>query len=212
MESDMKLIGERIRFCRKEKKETLQQLGSAIGVHKSTIMRWEKGETERIGTAVLSALAVHFDVSALWLSGADAPMRSAKKSHSAIRIPVLGYVKAGTPIEAVQEILDYEEIPADMAAQGDCFALSVKGDSMEPRICQGDVVIVRKQECVDNGDVAVVLVGENEATVKKFFRNENGVKLIAFNPMFDPMFFTPDEVNTMPVTVIGKVIELRGKL
>lgn len=212
MKSDKKLIGERIRFCRKEKKETLEQLGSAMGVHKSTVMRWEKGETERIGTAVLSALANHFGVSTLWISGDDTQMNDIKEKRQAVRIPVLGYVKAGIPIEAVQEILDYEEITAETASQGECFALSVKGDSMEPRICQGDVVIVRKQENVDNGDIAVVLVGENEATVKKFYRNENGVKLIAFNPMFDPMFFTPTEVNKMPVTVIGKVIELRGKL
>ena len=212
MEINKSLIGERIKSCRKEAGETLSQLGEALGVHKSTVMRWEKGETERIGNAVLTALAEHFRVSALWLSGADAQKAIEKKQLSSVRIPVLGYVKAGIPIEAVEEILDYEEISSELAQTGEFFALSVKGTSMEPRICEGDVVIVRMQESVDNGDIAVALVGDNEATVKKFFRNSDGVKLIAFNPLFEPMFFTPSEVNSLPVRVIGKVIELRGKM
>ena len=87
------------------------------------------------------------------------------KSESKIKpttIPVLGSVPAGIPIEAIQDIIDYEEIDAATAAKGEYFALQVKGSSMEPRICEGDIVIVRKQDDVESGEIAIVMVnGEN---------------------------------------------------
>lgn len=126
-------------------------------------------------------------------------------------IPVLGYVRAGIPIEAVEEILDYEEISEDMARQGEYFGLIIKGDSMEPRMREGDVVIVRKQNTVDNGDIAVVLVNGNDATVKKFFKYDSGINLISFNSKYDPFTYTPEQVNSLPVQVIGRVVELRAK-
>lgn len=133
------------------------------------------------------------------------------KKGKGVSIPVLGYVRAGIPIEAVEEILDYEEISEDMARQGEYFALKIKGDSMEPRMREGDVVIVRKQSVVDNGDIAVVLVNGDDATVKKFFRYDNGISLISFNPNYDPFTYTPEQVNSLPIQVIGKVVELRAK-
>lgn len=126
-------------------------------------------------------------------------------------IPVLGYVRAGIPIEAVEEILDYEEISEDMARRGEYFGLIIKGDSMEPRMREGDVVIVRRQTTVDNGDIAVVLVNGNDATVKKFFKYDSGVNLISFNSSYEPFIFTPEQVNNLPVQVIGRVVELRAK-
>ena len=134
-----------------------------------------------------------------------------RKKSKGILIPVLGYVRAGIPIEAVEEILNYEEISEDMARQGEYFGLIVKGDSMEPRMREGDVVIVRKQSQVDNGDVAVVLVNGNDATVKKFYKYDTGINLISFNPAYDPFTFSPEEVNSLPVSVVGKVVELRAK-
>lgn len=129
-----------------------------------------------------------------------------------IKIPVLGYVRAGIPIDAVEEVLDYEEISEEMARQGEYFALQIKGDSMEPRIQEGDVVIVRQQSDIDSGDIAVVLVNGNDATVKKFVKHENGVSLVAFNAKYEPMFYTPKEIQELPVSILGKVVELRGKL
>lgn len=128
-----------------------------------------------------------------------------------VKIPVLGYVRAGIPISAVEEILDYEEISEEMSRQGQFFALKIKGDSMEPKFSEGDVVIVQQQSTVENGDIAVVLVNGGDATVKKFYRSDSGIKLISTNPAYDPFFFTPDEVNTLPVQIIGKVVELRAK-
>lgn len=128
-----------------------------------------------------------------------------------IKIPVLGRVAAGLPLEAVEEIIGYEEITPELAASGDYFALAIQGDSMAPTICQGDVVVVRKQEDIENGEIAVVLVNGQDATVKKFFRTEQGVKLVPLNPNYEPLFFTAEEVGRLPVVAVGKVVELRRK-
>lgn len=99
-----------------------------------------------------------------------------------------------------------------MAETGDFFALKIKGDSMEPRITEGDVVIVREQSDVDSGDIAIVLVNGDEGTVKKLMKYENGsIALVASNPAYQPMLFTPKQIESLPIMVIGKVVELRGK-
>ena len=125
-------------------------------------------------------------------------------NNKAYKIPVLGYVRAGIPIEAVEEIIDYEEISQEQARTGEFFGLQIKGDSMEPRITEGDIVIVRKQETVDNGDIAVVLINGDDATVKKFYKSDAGIKLVSTNPKYDPFFYTPDEVNSLPISIVGK--------
>lgn len=135
-----------------------------------------------------------------------------KQRIKGVQIPVLGYVRAGVPLDAVEEILDWEEIHPSMAETGDFFALKIKGDSMEPRITEGDVVIVREQPDVESGEVAIVLVNGDDATVKKLVKYENGsIALVAFNPAYQPMLFTPEQIESLPVRVIGKVVELRGK-
>ena len=127
------------------------------------------------------------------------------------KIPVRGLVAAGLPIEAVEDILDYEEITADMAAKGEYMALKLRGESMEPRMKNGDVVIVRIQPEVENGDVAVVLVGGAEATVKKVRISADGIMLVPYNPSYEPVYFSKKEIEELPVTIIGKVVELRAK-
>lgn len=132
------------------------------------------------------------------------------KSHG-IKIPVLGRVVAGIPIEAIEEILDYEEISESTARTGDYFALQVKGDSMEPRMYEGDVVIVRKQETAQTGDVAIVLINGDEATVKKIRIMDSGIMLIPFNTKYDPWIYTAEDIERLPVKIIGKVVECRQK-
>lgn len=128
------------------------------------------------------------------------------------RIPVLGTVKAGIPITAVQEILDYEEISSEMARCGEYFALRINGDSMEPRMHEGDVVIVKQQSTVDSGQIAIVLVNGDEATVKKVRFRNNGIELIAFNSYaYEPHFYSAEEIRRLPVEIIGRVVELRAK-
>lgn len=137
---------------------------------------------------------------------------SMSASGKGVRIPVLGRVVAGIPIEAVEEILDYEEITPELAATGEFFALKIRGHSMEPRMMEGDVVIVRKQEDVESGDVAIVLVNGNEATVKRVKKQEEGITLIATNTsVYEPHFYSNKEIKNLPVQILGKVVELRGK-
>lgn len=120
-------------------------------------------------------------------------------------------VVAGIPIDAVEEILDYEEITPEMAAHGEHFALLIKGDSMEPKMSAGDVVIVRKQSDINSGDIAIVLVNGNEATVKKIKKSPEGITLIPTNQAYDYAFYSNDDIINLPVSIIGKVVELRAK-
>ena len=132
-------------------------------------------------------------------------------STSGSVIPVLGDVAAGIPIEAITDIVDYEEIDAAMAATGEFFGLRIKGASMEPRMREGDVVIVRKQDFAETGDTVVVLVNGDSATVKKIKYGPDGISLIPTNPSYDVQFYSAADVDRLPVRVIGRVVELRAK-
>lgn len=127
------------------------------------------------------------------------------------RVPVLGRVAAGLPLYATQDIIDWEELPKAWKLKGDYFGLVIKGTSMEPRMCEGDVVIIRKQETCENGQIAIVLVNGDEATCKRVVFQDNGITLISTNPMFPPQFYTAAQVRTLPVQIIGVVVELRAK-
>lgn len=198
-------LGSYIKSLRIRSGYTQEQLGKLIGVQRAAVQKWECGRVCNLRRETINRLAEIFNVSpSVFFDIED-------ETLSSVSIPVLGYVRAGKPIEAVEEIISYEEISRDMSHQGEYFALSVKGDSMEPKISEGDIVIVRRQQTVENGEYAVVLVGNNDATVKKFYRLDNGIKLISTNPSYDPFFYTIEEVDTLPVEVIGKVVELRAK-
>ena len=134
-----------------------------------------------------------------------------KEKEKGVKIPVLGYVAGGVPIEAIEDIIDWEEIPESMARRGEYFGLQIKGHSMEPKICEGDIVIVRKQPDIESSEVAIVIVNGDEGTCKKVVKHSNGISLISFNPTYEPIFYTADEVNSLPVTILGKVVELRRK-
>lgn len=182
-----------------------RELAERIGVRQSTVGMWENGKNKPEYKRLLT-LAELFGVDVNYLVGDDQ-----KNSDNVIRVPVLGHVAAGIPIEAIEDIIDYEELPAAQYKDGDYFGLRVKGDSMEPRIMADDVVIVRKQPDVESGEIAVILVNGYDATVKRLVKHENGISLIALNAAYPPKFYTCDEINRLPIEVVGKVVELRGK-
>lgn len=201
-------VGERIRYYRQN--AGLRQEDVAIKAHttKQTIQRYECGIITNIPAEKLELIAHALGVRPETLMG-----WTKTDATKAVKIPVLGTVVAGIPMEAIENIVDYEEITPALAATGEFFALKIKGQSMEPRICEGDVVIVRKQSDVESGDVAIVLVNGNEATVKKVKKTEEGIMLIANNmDVYSPHFYSNKEIKELPVQVIGKVVELRGKL
>lgn len=183
-------------------------LAKRLSVGQNTISNWETGRTEP-DSATLQKLAELFDVSVDYILGHSLTKHISKTGG--LRIPVLGDVAAGIPIEAVQDIVDYEEIDAAMASSGEYFGLRIKGSSMEPRMREGDVVIVRKQDYADTGDTAVVLVNGDSATVKKIKKGPDGLSLIPTNPAYDPMYYTAAEVESLPVRILGRVVELRAK-
>lgn len=156
----------------------------------------------------ITMLANYFGVSVDYLLGkTDTKI----KKPAGVRIPVLGRVAAGIPIEAITDVDDWEEIPADMAKTGEFAALRIRGDSMNPRMEDGDVVIVRIQEDCNSGDIAVVMINGCDATCKRLVKTTDGIRLESFNPAYKPMTFTNQEVLELPVRLFGVVVELRAK-
>lgn len=130
----------------------------------------------------------------------------------AIRIPVLGRIAAGIPISAVTEIIDWEEVRPEEVTGGEYFALQIRGDSMEPRIKNGDVVICRQQDDAEDGETVIAMVNGDDACCKKLKKYKDGsIGLLSTNPSYEPMIFTVDEIGQAPVRIIGLVKELRGK-
>lgn len=202
----------RLKELREARGLSQYSFADAFGISQSTIGNWEAGKREP-NFDTMQRLADFFGVSVDYLLGREsAPDGPPAPSRPGSQwIPVLGRVAAGTPIEAVEDILDYEEIDAQTAASGEYFALKIKGQSMEPKISDGDVVIVRKQDDCDSGDTAVVLVNGDEATVKRIKKEPAGIMLIPSNPAYEPKFYSNGEIDSLPVRIIGKVVELRAK-
>lgn len=211
---DYKAIGRRIEQRRKELGLTLADLAAAVDLSASTIQRYEKGHFDKIKLPVLQAIASALKVAPEWLMCLDAPSASVPPApREYIRVPVLGRVAAGIPIEAIEDIVGWEDLPSAYGAGGaEYFGLQIKGDSMEPKISDGDVVIVRKQPDVDSGEVAVVLINGCDATVKRIKKNSSGITLIANNPAFEPIYYSNEEVAQLPVVILGRVVELRAKI
>ena len=99
--------------------------------------------------------------------------------------------------------MDYEEITPELANTGTFFALRIQGESMEPKLSDGDIVIIRQQNTVENGEIAVVLVNGQDATVKQIIKHDNGIFLNGFNPIvYTPQFYTDDQIEELPVTLL----------
>ena len=211
-------FGERIKTLRLELGLTLEEVGQIVGVGKSTVRKWESGEIAnmRRDKIALLAKALHVDPATLmgWENKpAHADAIPVEKKSSPIRVPVLGSIPAGIPIEAIQDILDWEELPASMGKGGaEYFALQVKGDSMYPNYLDGDVLIFRRQETCNSGQDCAVMVNGDDATFKRVKIGEKGITLQPLNPAYDPMYFTREECAEIPVRIIGVVVELRRKI
>ena len=134
-----------------------------------------------------------------------------KRTAKGVVINVLGRVAAGIPIEAIEDIIDTEEISEELAKTGDFFGLQIHGDSMEPRMKEGDVVIVRKQDDAESDDIVIALVNGDDATCKRLKKYADGISLISNNPAYAPMYFSNKEIEEKPVRIIGRVVELRAK-
>lgn len=202
----MSTIGQRIKLRREELGLSQEELGKRLGYKSRSSINKIELDQRNLTQSKIKSIADALETTPSYIMGWE---ETTAPTTTGIKIPVLGRVAAGIPVDAIEDVLDWEEIPQSMAATGEYFGLKIKGDSMLPDIKSGDVVIVRRQEQVENGEIAIVLINGDEATAKKVKHTESGIMLIPNNPTFEPMFFSKAEIATKPVQIIGRVVELR---
>lgn len=199
---------ERLHLCRKERRETLDQVAALIGVNKSTVSRWEQGNTTRLNLATLQVLAKHYGVSVEWLSGEDVPRYNARnwlEDHSLpldelIDLPVWG--------TAPGKVVRQPAFP-DAPWEYNEFWLIVEGDSMAPQICADDLILVRAQETAQDGQYAVVLIDSAKSVVRRVRLGKDYIELQCDNPYYPPQRFEGEDRNR--VRIVGIVIESKRK-
>lgn len=218
-------IGEIIKQYRIEHNLSMDAFSEKSGISKSYISLLEKNKHPKSGKPispsvqsikqVADAIGMDFDV---LFSNIDGNVSLVKNEEPvlqpekrAVTINVLGRVAAGIPLEAIEDIIDTEEISEEMAKTGEFFGLQINGDSMEPKFSKGDVVIVRKQDDAESGDIVIAMVNGDDATCKRLKKYQEGIALISTNLAYDPMYFSNKEIEEKPVHIIGKVVELRAK-
>ena len=201
------------RICDLIRKKGLTELQfcKATGIPQSTWYSWKQRDsipTNRYMPNITTFLGVSAEYI---ISGEGENIQKIELDDEPIQIRVLGKVAAGIPIEAVEDVIGEETISKKMAETGDYFGLRISGDSMEPTIHHGSIVIVRQQDDVENGDIAIVIVNGEDATCKKIEKFENGIMLVPINKAYEEKFYTNEEVEKLPVRIIGKVVESRTK-
>lgn len=198
-------LAENIKKIRKDKGFSQDYIAEQLGYKSyTTIQKWESGVSE-------PSLQKLHDLANLLGVDVDTLVSDSTPKTKGVKIPVLGKVAAGVPIEAIEDIIDYEEIPESMSRSADYFGLQIRGDSMEPKISDGDVVIVRKQDDAESGNIVIATVNGDEATCKKIKKTESGLMLISTNPDYEPFIYSWEDVKRLPVRILGRVVELRAK-
>lgn len=204
-----------LRILRKKKGLSLKALGEILGLSESTVSLYESGKRQPDNNTLIK-IANFFDVSTDYLLGisnnsaknADATNEKLYEKYSEIislpetkKIPLLGNIACGDPITAIQNTDDY--VNADVNIHAD-FALLCKGDSMiNARIHDGDLVYIRNQPIVDNGEIAAVLI-DNEVTLKRFYKLPDYIELRAENPRYSPIVIPKQEAES--VRILGKAV------
>lgn len=187
--------------------KTQKEIASAIEVSPQTFNTWCQGiAIPRMGK--VQRLADYFKIGKSDLI--DDKSLPLPVTHG-VNINVLGRVAAGIPLEAIEEIVDTEEITEDLARTGEFFGLRIKGDSMEPDIHNGDTVIVRKQDDAESDEIVIALINGNDGVCKRLKRYTDSIALVSLNAKYEPMYFNQKEIADKPVRIIGKVVELRRK-
>lgn len=200
---------DRLVQLRKELNLTQTEFAEKIGFSRTAISAWEIGRNEPSNEDTIK-IADFFGVSVDYIIG-KTNNRKGESSSPAV-VLVYGTIPAGIPMEMIEDIIDTEEIDADMLKGGkQYFGLKVKGNSMYPEYLDGDTIILEKLDNVESGSDAVVMVNGNDGTFKRVFKNENGIILQPLNPEFQPIIYTNEQIEKLPVKVIGKVVELRRK-
>lgn len=223
-EIDFEKVGKRLELSRKDKNLSAEEVGKQVGVNRSTVLRWEKGETKNIKIPIIQALAKIYDVNASWLLGYDVSKKeedykklNRKESNilsipnNVKRIPIIGKISAGLPILAVENIIDYAFAPSSYVQKDyTYFYLQVQGDSMNRKFNDGDIILVQQQDYIENDEIGVFLIND-EATVKKYYEEDGIIELrpLSTNPIHKKQEYDPKKVD---FKIIGKVISYQGKV
>lgn len=201
------MLGEHIRQLRKQKKITQNDLALHMGITQQAVGKWETGRSLPDSDALLR-LAAYFGVGVDVLLGAEQPEEApAYNPAMQAQVPIVGTVRAGYGALAFEE--DYGTEPATVRDPENYFYLLVKGDSMEPRIQDGDLALVRRQPTLDDGDLGVVVFGEGEGTLKRFLRRGNAIVLQPFNPGYEAVVLKGEELENLYIA--GKVVETKAR-
>lgn len=197
-----------LKILRKKRMLTQAEVARELNITPQAYAHYEQGYSAP-DILTCKKLSIIFGVSLDVLLG-DKPLSEAK----GIRIPVLGVIPAGTPIEAIEDVLGYEEISEDLARRGEYFALKVEGDSMLPTIKNGDIVIIKQQSDADSGQICVVMINGYDATLKEIKKEPNGIWVLPHNPNcdFKPSFYSKEDILRLPIRIIGVAIEIRRSL
>lgn len=215
MEMTLKEMGEYLKKLRENKGLSTREVYDIAKVSNSYLSLVENGH-RRASAVVLKKLAPVYGVDYLDLyvkaGYADLAEYETKKEPQSAVVFVYGTIPAGIPIECIEDILDTEEISSDMLKGGkQYFGLRVKGNSMFPEYLDGDTLIIEKVEDCENGQDCIVMVNGSDGTFKRVFKNENGIILQPLNPTFSPMVYSNEDIEKLPIRIIGRVVELRRK-
>lgn len=206
-------LGEKIKKRREELNLTQEELAEKLGYKsRSTINKVELGKNDLTQSKII-AYAKALDTTPNYLMDYDNNIEPISLERNVVKIPVLGRIPAGIPMEAIEDINDYIEIPESWLIGGaEYFSLEIKGDSMSPRYETGDIVIFRKQETCETGDDCAVMVNGDDATFKRVERQESGIVIKPLNPNYETKFYTNKEIEEIPIRVIGIAVELRRNI
>lgn len=209
-------VGSRIKAAREAKKMTQEELGLACGTTKQSIFKYETGVVTNIPLDKLEKIADVLDVSPAALMGWDDNRESTPSPlpSNAIpyagghKAPIIGSIPAGYPVLAVEDIEGYADIP--YANEENYFFLRVNGESMKNAgIHTGDLVLIRRQDCADNGQVVAARVNGDESTLKRYKRQGSNVLLLPENPEFEPRIVPVKDFETGDAQIIGVALEVR---
>lgn len=193
------------------------EISRKTGISKPNLSYYMSGkyEPKQDGIKLLSNI---LNVDPVWLIGYDVPMEKDfpnnvkldELGNPVISLPILGIVKAGYDYLAQENWIGTIDVETSLVGDGsNFFALKIKGDSMSPVLIEDDIVVIKKQEDFENNDIVVAIVNGDEATIKKGKKSDSSVLLQPFNPNYDPLIFTKEEMSTIPVTIIGIVKQLK---
>lgn len=196
--------GEAIKALRKELGLSQDELAKKLNTTKQTIYKYENGIITNIPSDKIEIMSDLFRVSPAVIMGWDESRIHPPQNHGSI--PVMGRIPAGTPLDAVQDIRGYIDVPT--AWVDDHGALIVIGDSMSPKYLDGDTVIFRIQPDCESGQDCVAYVNGYDATLKKVIKNGTSIVLQPINPEYAPIVGTEEN----PITILGVVVELRRKV